>query len=177
MENMIFWIAQLVGLVALILLVISYYKENTNKILVVQIVSALLYCIHYYMLGAISGFMICFLEVLRDYGYYKTDADNYIFLISIPIYIFLGFYNYSTFIDLLPMFGSCVDGFALTKHKRFLVVGSIIAYIIWLIYDINVKSYSGILTSSLVIITNISILVFDKKLFDKEVINTHIDKF
>ena len=175
MENMNFWVAQFIGLLALILLVFSYVRENTNKILIVQVISALLYCIHYYLLGAYSGFMICFFEVIRDYSYYKTDLDDYIFVASIPIYVLIGLFNYKVFLDILPIFSSTIDGFALTKEKKVIVFGSIISYTLWLIYDINVKSYSGILTSALVIITNLMILIFDKNLFKDKNISMHID--
>ena len=120
MENMNFWIAQFIGLIALILLVFSYSRKNTNKILAVQIVSALLYCVHYYLLGAYSGFMICLFEMMRDYLYYKTDLDDFVFIISIPIYILMGYISYHTFADLLPLFASTVDGFGLTKSKSIL---------------------------------------------------------
>lgn len=175
MENMNFWIAQFIGLIALILLVFSYSRKNTNKILAVQIVSALLYCVHYYLLGAYSGFMICLFEMMRDYLYYKTDLDDFVFIISIPIYILMGYISYHTFADLLPLFASTIDGFGLTKSKRVVVFGSVISYTIWLIYDIYVKSYSGILTSALVIIANLFVLLFDKNLFKDKNISMHID--
>ena len=82
-----FIIVQFIGLLAWCILAVSYYRENTNKILVFHILASVLYAIHYYFLGAYSGFFITVFEIFRDYGYYKTDADKYIFLASIPIYI------------------------------------------------------------------------------------------
>ena len=85
MENINFWLIQLLGIVAWLLIVLSYYRENTNKILVFQIISTVLWCLHYYFLGAYSGLFICIFEVIRDSLYYKTDSDDYIFLGSIPV--------------------------------------------------------------------------------------------
>ena len=161
MENMNFWIAQFIGLIALVLLVFSYSRKNTN--------------IHYFMLGAYSGFIICLFEMMRDYLYYKTDLDDFIFIVSIPIYILMGYLTYHAFFDLLPLYASTVDGFALTKNKRVIVFGAIVSATIWIIYDINVMSYSGLLTSTLVIIANLCVLFFDKNLFKDKNISMHID--
>ena len=78
---------QILGFVAWLLLVYSYYRENTNKILIFQILSTILFCVHYYLLGAYSGLLICIYEVIRDYSYYKTDKDNYIFIGSAVVYM------------------------------------------------------------------------------------------
>jgi hypothetical protein len=111
-------------------------------------------------------------EIIRDYGYYKTDADDYIFLISIPIYIIFGIISYTTFIELLPIFSSTIDGWALTKPKKIVVMGAIISYICWIIYDINVKSYSCAITNGMIVISNISILLFNKELFkNRSIVN------
>ncbi len=165
MDDLWFWTIQLIGIIAWLLIVFSYYRKNTNKILVFQILSTVLWCLHYFLLGAYSGLFICMFEVLRDSLYYKTDADDYIFLGSVPIYIIYGIATFSGIIELLPIFSSTIDGFTLTKHKKVVVIGAIISYTIWVIYDFAVKSYAGALTDGIVCISNISILLFDKDLF------------
>ena len=165
MENIGFWIIQFIGLLAWLLILLSYYRKNTNKILVFQIISTVLWCVHYYLLGAYSGLFICIFEVIRDSLYYKTDSDNYIFLASVPIYILYGFITYSGIIELLPIFSSTIDGFTLTKKKKIVVFGAVISYTLWVIYDIAVKSYSGALTDGIICISNISILLFNKDIF------------
>ena len=87
-----FWIIQLIGALAWIVLVASYYRKTTNKILVFHIVSTLLDALHYFLLGAVSGSVICIFESLRDYGYYKTDEDNAIFIGTIPFYIVIALF-------------------------------------------------------------------------------------
>ena len=71
-----FWIVQGIGVVAWFVLLASYYREDTDKILVFQTIATALYCVHYYLLGAYSGLFICVFEVLRDYLYYKTNLAN-----------------------------------------------------------------------------------------------------
>ena len=165
MENMNFWFIQLIGALAWVILVISYYRENTDKILVFHIIATILYCLHYYLLGAYMGQFICTFEIIRDFSYYKTDADKYIFVGSIPIYILLGIFTYTMPIDLLPIFSSFVDGYTLTKKKKIVVIGAIISYGLWIIYNIKVRSYAGVLTDGILAVSNLSILLFDKGLF------------
>lgn len=162
MENISFWVAQLIGVEALLLLMISYTRKNTNQILVVQLLSSLSYIVHYLLLGAFSGLFICLLDFIRDILYYKSDKDNLIFLLSTPFYIFAGLMNYSILIDMLPVVASINDGYSLTKRKKIVVIGAIISCLLWIVYDYHYKSYSGVIASIIIIISNISILLFDK---------------
>ena len=64
-------IIQLIGWIAWFMLAISYYRKNTNRILAVQLIGNLLFCLHYFLLNAWSGLGICFLETIRDFSYYR----------------------------------------------------------------------------------------------------------
>lgn len=165
MDDIWFWTIQLIGIIAWLLIVISYYRKSTNKILALQIISTVLWCLHYFLLGAYSGLFICIFEVIRDSLYYKTDSDKYIFLGSVPVYIIYGIITYSGIVELLPIFSSTIEGYTLTKKRKIVVFGALISYIIWVIYDLAVKSYSGALTDGIVCVSNLSILLFNKDLF------------
>lgn len=156
-----FWLVQGIGIVAWLVLLVSYYREDTNKILIFQIIATVLYCIHYYLLDAYSALFICIFEVIRDYLYYKTDWDNYIFYGSIPVYIINGIITFTGWYDLLPAMSSLLDGYTLTKKKNIVVVGAIISYTSWVIYDLCVMSYSCAITDGIVVLSNLSILLFD----------------
>ncbi len=164
-EGLYFWFIQLIGIIAWLLIVISYYRKDTNRILAFQIISTVLWCLHYFFLGAYSGLFICIFEVVRDSLYYKTDEDDNIFLGSIPIYIIYGIVTFSGIVELLPIFSSTIDGYTLTKKRNVVILGAAISYTIWIIYDIAVKSYSGALTDGIVVLSNLSLLFFNKGLF------------
>ena len=167
MMDLKFIIIQLVGILAWIMLGLSYYRKDTNKILVFQIIGTLLYCVHYGLLGAWSGLFICAFETIFDFGYYKTDKDKYIYMASIPIRIIGGMIGFSTLIDVLPITASLTDGYTLTKKKKVVVVGAVISYTMWVIYDIFVMSYSGAITDGLIVLSNLSILFFGYNIFDR----------
>lgn len=163
MNSVSFWMAQFIGVEALLLLLISYKKKETNKMLILQVISSFLYIIHYLLLGAYSGFLICTLDFIRDIMYYKSSHDKLIFLFMCPFYLAVGFLNYTYIVDLLPIAASLSDAYSLTKYKVYVLIVSIITCILWIGYDIAYKSYSGVLTSVIIIISNLSILLFDKQ--------------
>ena len=158
---------QAIGIIAWIILLLSYYREDTNKILIFQAIATFLYCIHYYLLGAYSGLFICVFEVVRDLLYYKTDWDDYIFYGSIPVYIISGILSFASILDLFPIVSSLLDGYTLTKKKKIVVIGAIISYTLWVIYDISVMSISCAITDSIVVISNICILIFGDTIVEK----------
>ncbi len=160
--NLYFWFIQLIGFIAWVFLLLSYYRKNTNKILVFQIIATILYCVHYYLLGAYSGLYICIFEVARDYLYYKSDIDEKIYFSTIPIYIIFGVISYKGIFDLLPIVSSLIDGYSLTKKRNGVIFFAIISYTSWVIYDLCVMSYSCALTDSIIAISNLSILIREK---------------
>ena len=158
--NVNFFVVQGVGILAWLVLLISYYREDTDKILIYHVVATSLYCLHYYMLEAYSGVFICFFEVVRDLLYYKTTKDDYIFVATIPVYIISGIISYSKWFDLLPVASSLFDGYFLTKKRDFVLIGAIISYSLWIIYNIYVMSIAGIIADGLVVFSNLCILCF-----------------
>lgn len=155
-----FIIAQIVGIIAWIILNLSYHRKTTNKILVFQITGNVFFCLHYLMLGAYSGLFICFIETLFDFGYYKTDKDKLLYVISVPVRIIGGLLTYRTVVDTLPICASLLDGYCLTKKKKVVVIGAIITYMLWVIYDICVLSLSGAITDGIIMMNNIIIFLF-----------------
>ena len=166
--DLYFYFIQLIGFIAWLLLAFSYYRKDTNHILVFQIISTILFCLHYLLLGAYSGLLICVYEVIRDYAYYKTDVDDYIFMGSVVVYGISAYVTFTTVLDLFPYIASLIDGFFLTKKRVIVVLGAIVTYTLWLIYDLYAKSYSGAITDGIIIISNLYILIFRKD--DKKVI-------
>ena len=153
-----FILAQISGFLAWIALLISYYRKNTNKILVFHILSIIFYLLNYLFLGAWTGLFIIALELIRDFLYYKTDKDNLIFLATLPIYIILFIAARENIVEIIPIMASIFEGFTLTKKKTIVVPGAIIVYSMWVIYDLSIGAYTGALTDGLIVFSNIGIL-------------------
>lgn len=154
-----FFIIQLLSVVAWLFLLFSYYRKNTKKILIFQILANITFCMHYFLLGAFSGIFVCGVEALCNLGYYRREKNKYIiYYISIPFRILGGMFVFKNWIDIMPIGASLIDGYVLTKKKNYVVKGAILTFLIWFIYDMKVKSYSGALCDMLIILSNISIL-------------------
>lgn len=153
-------LAQLASIIGWLLLIYSYYKEDIDRLLYIQIISSIFYCISYLFLGAYSGFLVCFIELIKGIGYYKTDKDDLIFLVSLPVYIIMGIFSYNNICSLLPIIGSVIDGFSLTKNKNVATIGSIISNILWVIYDVIILAYASAITDSVLVFSNLSLLLF-----------------
>lgn len=156
-------IVQLFGLIGFILLVVSYWRKNIEELLIFQLASGVFYALHYYFLGAYSGLFIILFELIRDFSYYKSNLDKYIFIATIPIYIIGGILNFNGIISLFPTFASVIDGYGLANNKMSAIFLAIVSNVLWLIYDITAHSYSGVVTGIIIIVSNIIAFIVDKK--------------
>lgn len=154
-----FLFIQGLGFIGWIFLLISYWRKDINEILLFQLLASFFDILHYYFLGATTGLFVVAFEFIRDYSYYKTNLDKYIFIGTIPVYIIYGLINFTGVVQLLPLIASLVDSYALSINKNLAVKGAIISSILWLIYDSLSGSYIGMLSGIVMIISNFIILI------------------
>lgn len=165
MFNMLF--IQLLGIIGFILLFLSYFKEDIDGVLFMQVISGVFYALHYYFLGAYSALFVIVLELIRDYSYYKTDLDRYIFIGTIPIYLTYAFFMYDGFVSLLPIVSSVIDGYGLAISKKTAVLGAMVSELLWFVYDLSCLSYAGVISEIFLIGTYIFVLIKDSKSLSK----------
>ena len=154
--------AQLVGVVAMVLLFLSYQSNKRLGILLFQICISICFIIHYGMLGAWSGLVInvvCFIRNLLFYqrGKYKW-SDSVVLPIAIcAVEVFLTVIVWRGAVDLLAIAGALLQTTALwmakPRNTRILMA---IASPIWIVYDVFVGSYIGIVVE---IVTLTSLLI------------------
>ena len=156
MDNMII---QLIGVVAWIFLLLSYKAKDTKSIIFVQLVSSLLYVIHYGLLNAYSGLFVCLLALITGLLYYFIKNKKLIYLLIIPIVAASAYFFYDGVLSLMPMIAVLLDEYSFTKHKNTILKYSVISHILWVIYDYSVLSYSCIVTDGLVAISNMILLI------------------
>lgn len=157
--NFIYYIGQLCAIIAWILLLISYHAKRENKVILYQIMSSILYIANYFCIGALTGFWISLFELVKSIGYYKTDKDKYIFLYSLPLYLVIIFFTGFNILTLLAVLGSLIDGFVLLRNKKSMVLGGIISYSLWTIYDLFFLDFVGAISDIFIVISNTSIMI------------------
>ena len=153
-------LAQIFGIVAWVFFLLSYYSKRLNKVIFMQMISSILYCINYLLLGAWTGLFVSLFEMLKEIGYYKTDKDKYIFIFTIPIYVLIAFISERSFLVVIPILASLIDGFSILRSKKTAVVGGIISNAMWIVYDLWYLDYIVAFTDAILVISNLSIVLY-----------------
>lgn len=73
MENHLFLIGQIFGVIAVILGFITYQIRTQKALLFVQTVTALVFVIHYLLIGAVSGMVLNIVAMIRNLVYSRRD--------------------------------------------------------------------------------------------------------
>ena len=154
----IFVFAQILGLISWVLLLYSYTREDIDNLLYIQILVCIFDVASYLLLGAWSGFLICFVELVKTILYYKTDKDRLIFKVSLIFYFLIGLLTIKAWYACLPVLGSIIDSFGVSRDSKTANICSIISNTLWTIYDILILSYIGAFNDIVVVICNIIVL-------------------
>ena len=155
MTNII--IGNIIALIASILMVISGLQKKKKTILFIQIIQIALSVISNIVLGGYTGAIINAISCIRDILCYKDKlgTKEKIFIIILAIGLTITFNNLSL-IGLLPLIATIVYiSFMNIKDVvkfKFLVIFSMI---MWLVYDLYIKSYTSGIFDFLSIVANI----------------------
>ena len=71
-----FLLIQFIGSIGYTTLAISYFKEEKNKILFMQIISYIMFTIHYYLLAGITGAICNFIGLISLVIIYIFEKYN-----------------------------------------------------------------------------------------------------
>lgn len=159
-KMIVIFLAQIIGAVAWLFFLISYYSKNLNKVIFMQIISSILYCINYGLLGAWVGLFISAFELLKEIGYYKTDKDKYIFYFTIPVYILIAFISERGLLLIVPIVASVLDGYGALKSRNMMVMTGTISNALWICYDLYYRNYVVAFTDAILVISNLFILIY-----------------
>lgn len=163
---MYFLLIQALGLCAFLCTTFSYWGKSKKKILAIQIVGDTFYAIHYFLLGALTGGLTQVLGLLRETSFFCAKSkkqEKTIFIVLVPIYLFIGCMTSNTIIEIFPIVASITYCYTLTMATNYVVLGGLIDAIYWLFYDFICGSYTGVMADSIVIFSNIFSLIHRKK--------------
>lgn len=159
MVVLIYVISQIIG-VAAILSSLAIYQVNKRKtMLLLSLVAALLFSVHYWMLGATTGAAMNLLAVGRCYVFYKVrpSRDNrWIVYLFIGLDIFVGLLTWEGFISLLPILGS-IGGILSGWQRRPKLIRryGIIPPPLWFTYSFLTGSIPGMIIGVVRCISNL----------------------
>lgn len=156
---------QILGFIYALFLILSNFGKNTKQILFLQTISFFFKTLHYYLLGGISGFLTSLISMIRNIIFYKIKESKIWVVFFIIIYIIIGIITLKSIYTLLPVFATIIYTLIINyNNPKYLRYGIFITSLTWLIYNIYIISYSGIIIQIIMLISNIiAIIKLDKK--------------
>ncbi|MGF1726825.1 YgjV family protein [Photobacterium nomapromontoriensis] len=147
--------AQGLGLVSFVLGISTFYQKNDRRLKLMMVVFNLNHMVHYLLLGAVTSAVSAMLSACRS-GLsikYKSKRLAYCF---IACNIVIGLNIAEQLVDLLPIIGTSIGTYAMfclngIKMRLAFLVGATV----WLINNIVVGSWGGILLESTLLTVNI----------------------
>ena len=162
---MIFILAQICGVIALILTVISVQFKTKEKIVMCMIFANLVVAVQYFLLNAITGGVISILNTIRCivFYYYKKKDKNpslVILLVFEVIAIISGITSWQNIWSLIPVLVTIIYTYGLWQDNVNIIrITTGIAGFGWAIYNIIVMAYVGAIQEIAQLVSSIISLV------------------
>ncbi len=143
-------IANIVGLLAVVLFVCSYQLKTRRSILLCNIVSRALYVAQYVLLGAFEGAVLDCAALLvsivcknRDKGFIKKHLPLAVILSNLAL-VGTGLAMYRNIFSLLPLLGVLFETLALwPKREKSILRLSLLGAPFWLAYNLLCSAYAS----------------------------------
>lgn len=168
-----FFIAQLFGIGAMIALFSIYQQKSRKRLIISKLCADVCWVIHYLCLGAYGGMIPNFVGIFRELIFVNRDSKKWASSFVWPIAFILinwgiGFTTFESPINILPIAASTFVTVSLWfRRPRLTKLISIPISLTFLIYDIFVGSYVGVLNESIAIISIIISFAREKKKNDQ----------
>lgn len=157
-------ISQVFTIIMYILLAITYYLKNRKTVLIVSFLSLIANAIAYILLGAYTGLAMCGVALVRNLIFLVDEKKNgkrdeinkkdiIILIILYIISIVSAIFTYDGFLSLLSVFATMLYTYSVWQKKTniYKLLGIPIG-ILWVLYNIYVKSIFGIILEGILLI-------------------------
>ena len=161
-----FILAQVLGLLGLVVIIISFQVRQKKRLLRLQMFANLGFFGQYLCLGAISGCLMSFTAFLRNLLFSRCKTvPKPLVAAFVAIMITLTAISYQDPFSLLPCLATVIYTLSLSsKNLLFVRLADIAACLFYLIFNIHVGAYFGIASNLLELSSSlIGILRFDRK--------------
>lgn len=142
-----FILAQICGLIALIITAINIQLKSKENIVMLNIWANVAVTIQYFLLGAYTGAVISILNTIRDFVYFLFKKKNIkpsilVLLIFETIAIISGIISWQNIWSIIPILVTIIYTYGLWQDKvKILRITTVIIGYGWSIYNIVVKAY------------------------------------
>jgi len=142
-----FILAQICGLIALLITVVNIQLKSKEKIVLLNIWANVAVTIQYFLLGAYTGAVISILNAIRDVVYFLFKKKNLkpsilVLLFFEIVAIILAIMSWQDIWSIIPLVVTIIYTYGLWQDDvKILRITTVIIGYGWTIYDIVVKAY------------------------------------
>ena len=149
-------IAQIIGFIALAIIVVGMQQKQYGRIVLCKIANAFLSVIHYLFLAAWTGAVInlasCFANGVYWYRNVKNKSVLPFQIIFGVMFVALGLLSWHGWISIFVIMAKLISSVALSiNNPRVIRILNLISNPCWLVYNLYTQSISAVLTDTLVI--------------------------
>jgi len=163
------FLVQLIALFALAAFAGSFHSKTRKGILLWQILSIIIWVIHYSLLGAWTGASLIVVNGIFTTIFVYKDKKNwlknpwilYIALSTLTLVTLLSWKGFWSIFALLAVMSGITAKWQDDTKKIKLI--SIVASVFWIIYDLRVGSWGGVVTEAIIILSAAGSLIRNKK--------------
>jgi hypothetical protein len=162
-------IAWIFGLGAMVALFSIYQQQSRRRLLFCKLCADACWVVHYFCLGGYGGMVPNLVGILRELVFVQRDKKRWASSVFVPIFFILlnwgiGFSTFSRPINVLPIAASTLVTVSLwLRRPRLTKLISVPVSLAFLIYDILIGSYIGVVNESIAILSIILSFIKERK--------------
>lgn len=165
------WLAQLFGLIASFCTIMSSQRKYKEEILLLLLLGECFFALNFLFLGAYPGFLMSLIGIIIItisylYSHHNKNVPIILIVVIIMLSTLSGVFYYQKISDILPIICAilCAILTIQNKEKNIRRLSIVIAFL-WILYDINVGAYVGMISDILYIISSLTAIIrYDSKL-------------
>lgn len=169
MEQILYFIGQGLGIVAVILGFINYQVKTREQVLYVHLATTICFAFHYMFIGAYSGMAMNFVGMVRNLVFYyagKNGKVSKIWSVSFAVVMgVMGILAWENWYSVLAVVGLVINSYSMSfsnpnNIRKSILITSPMVFA----YDIFVTSIGGAVYEAIVIVSSvIGLIRFSKK--------------
>lgn len=160
-------IIQLIGFAGMIVIILCFYCRRHRHVLLLKLIADVLWMLHYFLLGAFSGAATNLVCCMRESVYMleKNEKRRYVWLVLFILLNWTGaFLTWKGIWNILPATVSTFGAYSFwQKNVKVTRKIGILNGVLMFIYDIFARSYIGMASETLTIISASSALIYFAK--------------
>ena len=154
-------ISQFLVIVSMICMGSTYISKNKKNILCLCIIYGIFYGIHYLLLGAITGFFMNGVSIIRNIWFYRNAKRNkknskIVFVILVLLGIGIGIFSYQDVFSIVSISASILSTYSVWQDRvKIYRILAILVSIGFIIYGIHIHSLFSILSELILLLVEI----------------------